>query len=600
VVANPDIAVRGRIFRGIVLLSFLILGLDLFIMMIVQHGEYKDQALENRQVRFRVRSPRGRIVDRNGEILADNMYIADITVPAVTLQEGVPDTTLHRLLTWFDLPRAESLARLQHQADKGKQRLVLVVNASMPQIVAVEERGQQLPGVRVEARARRRYPHGPLFAHIAGYVGEVGQADIDSASTTQGYRTGDVIGKQGVERAYEQRLRGRNGVKLEEVNAAGQVVGRETVWLERVVPGNDVTLSLSLPLQRRMAEALTEQTGCGIAVAIPSGQVLAAFSAPSFDVNLLTSTITSSEWEQLVNDPAKPFFNRIVQATYPPASLYKTVTSIAGLIQEVVGPRTVLEPCTGGYYFGNRLFRCWKHDGHGPLDHTGALVNSCDVFYYQLGLRLTLEQLAEVAYAFGLGQVCTSMFPEEAAGNIPNATWYDERYGKNRWTRGVLLNNAIGQGELLVTPLQMAMLAARIATSGLVQAPSFVLTPEPESRPVAALPIASQHLDWCRRTLEEVVDQGTGAAAAIAGYAVAGKTGTAQNPHGEDHAWFMCYAPADDPEVAVVILVEHAGHGSSQAAPAAGQWLRSYFRWREGPPAEQAAASVPLAERGAG
>jgi penicillin-binding protein 2 len=311
---------------------------------------------------------------------------------------------------------------------------------------------------------------------------------------------------------------------------------------------------------------------------VATGQVLTAYSNPTFDPNLMTISISTADWNALSGDPAKPFFNRVVQATYPPASLYKPVTSLAALQNRVVGRETYLEPCLGGWEFGNRFFRCWKRSGHGDVDHTEAIVQSCDTFYYQLALRLDLDDLATAARAFGLGRTCTRLFPDEAAGNIPDRAFYDRRFGEGRWTRGVMLNNAIGQGELLVTPIQIAVLAGRVATSGRMPDPEFVLIPpQPTARP-APLPFRETDLAWVRRALTETVERGTGRQATLEGIPVAGKTGTAQNPHGEDHAWFMCYAPADAPEVAVAVIIENAGHGSTEAAPVAGAWLEAYFR----------------------
>jgi penicillin-binding protein 2 len=577
---DPQAALRNRVLHGVVLLVFGVLIVNLFAMMVVRHRHYQDEALENRQVRLRVRAPRGRITDRDGTILADNKYIADIVVAASSLGDGWPDSTLHRLINWLDLPYDETVTGLIHQQQRGGKDLVVVPNATMPQIILVEERGRLLPGVQVETRWRRRYLFGSLLAHVVGYVGEVGQAEIDSAAKDETYKMGDMIGKLGVEARYEYRLRGRPGIKLEEINASGRRVGRTPVWLQRVEPGADVALSLSVDLQREMADQLVGKVGCGVAVAVPSGEVLAAYSAPSFDPNRLALALTQEEWQALVTDPAKPFFNRIVQATYPPGSIYKPITSLAALSLGLMDTNSVLEPCRGGYYFGDRTFRCWKRAGHGVLDHGGALVHSCDVFYYQLGLKLDIDQLAVAARAFGLGSRCTDLFPAEAVGNVPTRAWYDSRYGEGGWTRGVMLNNAIGQGEILVTPLQMAMLAARIASSGRVHEPSFVRgTGDPQTA-VRGLPYAEPLLIWCRSKMREVVDSGTGTAARLVGLPVAGKTGTSQNPHGEDHAWFICFAPHDDPEVAVAVIVENAGHGGSKAAPLVGNWLRAYFAER--------------------
>jgi len=577
VVGGRDLYLRSRILRVVVAAALLILVGNLFWMMVPQHGYYQGKALRNRQDSFRVRAPRGRILDRSGTVVADNMFIADITVPARALGDAGPDSTVERLLAWFDLPREDTLARLAQQKQRRRGRLVLVANATMPQIAAVEERGRQLPGVRVEARSRRRYAYGDLVAHVVGYVGEVNTADLDTTGGALGYRLGDMVGKQGIEAAWEERLRGANGMKLEEVNATGRIVGRETVWLRDVEPGADVTLSLSLPLQARMVEAIGDRSAAAVALDVRTGQVLAAVSLPSFDPNQLTVSISSDDWNRLVNDPDKPFFNRIVQATYPPGSLYKPVTSLAALQLGVVGPHSVLEPCNGGYMFGDRLFRCWKRAGHGSLDHMEAMQQSCDTFYYQVGLRLEIDQLAWAARAFGLGRRCTGIFPEEAEGNVPDAAWYDRRFGSGRWTRGVLLNNAIGQGELLVTPLQMAVLAGRLATGGRMPEPVFVIDPP---QPVVApepLPFNPSHLQWVREALRRTVAEGTGRGAQVPGIQVAGKTGTAQNPHGEDHAWFMAFAPADDPEVALAVILENAGSGGAEAAPVARQWLEAYF-----------------------
>jgi penicillin-binding protein 2 len=566
--------VRNSVLRGVVVLLMLILVGNLFIMTVLQHREYQDQALENRQVRFRVRAPRGRILDRHGTPVADNMFVADITVPAAALGDAGPDSTLLRLMRWFDLPVDETTDRLRQQR-AGRGRLTLVPGASLSQITAIEERGRQLPGVRVESRPRRRYLFGSLLAHVTGYVGQVGQAELDTAG---GYRVGDLVGRQGIESALEDVLRGDAGMKLEEVNAAGRIVGREAVWLREAVPGQDVRLTISLPLQSSLAAALGERTACAVAVDVRTGEVLAACSQPAFDPNDLTRGINADAWQRLVEDPAKPFFNRIVQATYAPGSLYKPVTSLAALDGGLVGTETFLEPCLGGMQFGDRYFRCWKRGGHGDVDHLHAMTESCDTYYYQLGLLLDIDALAVAARALGLGRACSSVFTAEVAGNVPDTVWYDRRFGRGGWTRGVMLNNAIGQGELLVTPLQMVMLAARLASWGRVPEPEFVNDPPPERRPAPDLPFRREHLSWVRQSLAAVVAEGTGKAAAQESVTVAGKTGTTQNPHGDDHAWFMCWAPVEDPQVALAVIIENAGHGGAEAAPVAGRWLADYFR----------------------
>lgn len=573
---DAAVAWRAQVLRGVIFLIFVIIVVNLGVLMIVRHDRYKAQALDNRQVSIRMRAPRGRILDRLGQTIVDNRFHADITVAPGSLKEGRPDSTLERLLTWFSLPRAETLADLARQKERGRARLVLVPDAAMARIAAVEERRADLPGVQVESRLIRRYLYGSLFAHLIGYVGEVDANEIAKAAPELDYKQGDYIGKQGVEGAFEATLRGRPGVKLEEVNASGRVVGRESVWLRPVLAGQDLQLSVSVPLQMEMSRLLEGRPGCGIAIAIPSGEVLAAASSPTFDPNLMLRSLSETEWRALADDPAKPFFNRILQATYPPGSLYKAITSLAALQAGVIDSGTVLAPCTGGYRYGSRVFRCWNHGGHGSLNLTGALAHSCDVYYYQVGLKLDIDTLARSARAFGLGSRVAGVFREESRGNVPTADWYNEKFGKGGWNRSVMLNNAIGQGELLVTPLQMALLAARIGSDGRVTGPVFVRDGTPAA-PLPSLPYSRADLAWCRHALRRVVDAGTGGAARAAGVPVAGKTGTAQNPHGNDHAWFMCFAPAGNPEVAVAVILENAGHGGSQAAPVAGEWLKFYF-----------------------
>ena len=569
---------RSRMFRLVVMILFAVLLVHLFVMMVTNHGKFESQALNNRQVSRRIRAPRGMITDRDGEILVKNVFTANITVPADCLKNDARDSTFTRLVRWFNLPPEATREKLREQRKRGRSRLVIIPNAPMPQVITVEERSRDLPGVRVETRTRRRYLFGPLLAHVIGFVGEVGEADLDTTDNVSGYKVGDMIGKQGIEAAYEEVLRGDYGKELVEINASGRIVRRVEKFLVPVLPGTDVQLSLSLRLQGAMAEILADKKGCMVALSTETGEVLAAYSNPSFDPNFMTGSISPAQWNALVGNPDKPFFNRIVQATYPPASLYKVVSSLTALKHGLVGRDTFLEPCLGGWSFGNRYFRCWKYGGHGPVDHVDAIVQSCDTYFYQLGQMLDIDQLAAGARAFGLGRPCSGIFAEEAAGNIPDSDWYDRRFGPGRWTRGVLLNNVIGQGEVLVTPLQIALLAARIASSGRVPDPIFVISPHQAVVHPDPLPFPEADLAWCRQAMRQVVARGTGKAAALANVPVAGKTGTAQNPHGEDHAWFMCFAPADEPSVALAVIVENAGNGSTEAAPLAGRWLEAYFQ----------------------
>lgn len=583
-----DFTFRHAILRTIIIVAFAILVANLFHLTVIRHSYYQDQALENRQDRFRVRAPRGRIHDRDGNVLVANQYIADITVPRKCLTPAGPDSTLNKLIEWFGLDRYETLDRLEQQATR-RDQLILVPDATPSRIFTVEERGRELPGVKVVTRSRRQYLFGPLFAHAIGYVGEIGRVALDSMSTI--YAQGDYVGKLGIEEAMEPVLRGTAGTKLEEVNATGRIVGRKPVWVRDVVPGTDVEVTLSLRLQQRLAASIGDRPGCAVALDVRTGEVLAAYASPAFDPNVMGGSLTTAQWNELVEDPGKPLFNRITQATYPPASIFKAITSLAGLSGGHVTVNTALDPCGGGWMFGGRYFRCWKREGHGWVDHTAAMMHSCDTFYYQLGLRLQVDELAAAARAFGLGSRVTSEFSDEVRGNVPDTDWYNKRLGKGKWTRGVLMNTSIGQGELLVTPIQMAVVAGRIASGGTMPDPTFVRSPVPVRRQPKPLPFRAEHLAWVREAMRRTVADGTGRAARLKTVEVAGKTGTAQNPHGEDHAWFMCFAPASMPEVAMAIVMENAGGGGSVAAPIAGDFLKAYFHEDE---ADSAAVPVEV------
>lgn len=570
-----------RIYRGVVWLAFGIIAANLVYLQVVKQQHFKDQATDNVEVSQRVRAPRGNILDRDGIVLADNVFRSSIVLKRSCLKDGVPDSTLSRLMDWYGLDPEETVDRLAHQLDSDRPKLVLVADASMAQIALLEENLRVLPGAALDARPWRRYRHGALFAHVIGYTGEV-TADEVAESRRQNadfptFLSGFTRGREGVETIREDVLRGQDGSIILAVDANGIEVGREPRVTRTARQGQDVRLTLSAPLQEALSDAMAGRPGCAVALALPSGDVLAAVSLPTYDTNLFTRGISSEDWQSLLGDGDHPLLNRIVQATYPPGSPYKIVTSLSALENGAAVRSSRFDPCLGGYQFGNRVFHCWNRNGHGNLNHGEALVHSCDVFYYQVVQLLTLEQIRKTALALGLGARTGVPFHGEAAGIVPDGAWYDDRFGPRRWTRGVLLNNAIGQGELLVTPIQMAVLTGRIALGDANFSPHFILDDQRIRATPAPLPFREANLDWVRKTMHQVVDIGTGVKARLEAVDVAGKTGTSQNPHGEDHAWFVCFAPAKDPQVAFVVILEQGGSGGAEAAPVAARWLIDYF-----------------------
>jgi penicillin-binding protein 2 len=479
----------------------------------------------------------------------------------------------------------------------------LIRRNAPPDVVAgVEEWRGDLPGLDVVVEPMRRYPFGTLAGHLLGYAGEITDSELEELED-EGYRPGDLIGRDGVERQYEAVLRGEDGHEYVVVNALGRrVSGIAVAQPTDPLPGGDLVLTLDIRLQKALEEAMADvPRGAAVALDPRDGSILALVSRPAIDPNEFSQGLSDERWGELSRGGDNPLLNRAVQGVYPPGSTFKVATVVAGLRSRVVSRSTRLTPCSGGYVFGGRLFRCWEHEGHGSLDLVGALVHSCDVYFYQVGLRLGLPRLEGTARALGLGERTGVDLPHEARGLVPGSAWYDRRWGAGRWRKGLLLNLAIGQGELLATPLQLALLAAEAANGGHPIRPHLVRPGPGEAlmRPVqTGVDLPGDGWDVVRQALQEAVAEGTGGAARVAGVPVAGKTGTAQNPHGRDHALFLCYAPADHPEVALAVVVENGGHGGSAAAPRAGRALRAYFAPDSLPPPPLVVAAADTTDHG--
>lgn len=572
---------RSRAMLIVVGLGFAGLVATLFTMQVLRHEDYAQLARENRQYSRRVLAPRGLISDRAGTTLAHNVYQARITYPRRLALNG--DPTLDRLIELLELDRELVFERVA-RAPRG-DRVMIVRRATPEQIAIVEEHRVELPQVQLWVEPRRHYRAGSLAAHLVGYVGEVRR---DETGPDSPYNNGDLIGRTGIEAYAENLLRGTHGRKVVEVNAAGHVVGELPEVRVPVVPGVHVYLTIHSVLQRRLEELMVDRVGAGVVIEVATGDVLAAVSTPSIDLNEFTGGISHERAAELRDDPGKPEFNRAFRGVYPPGSPFKLITAAAALERNRVDPKETFEvSCTGQYRFGNRWFGCWKPEGHGKLDLEGAIVQSCDVYFYQLIQRLSIDELAETARRFGLGRETGLESFHEQTGLVPDEDFFDARYGKGKWTDGQKLNLAIGQGELLVTPLQMALTFAAIGGDGHLYVPHVVLVSENaygvrEPRRVfrSTEPVCSPRVRaYLRRSMHSVVadEDGTGGLAQVADIEVAGKTGTSENPFGEHHAWFVAYAPAEDPEVAVAVIVENAGHGGEIAAPIVGALLRSYF-----------------------
>lgn len=583
-------------------LAFLVLAGRLAWLQIVQGDMLLRESEANRLREDPVQAPRGLLVDREGRALVQNRPSRNLVIdPAgvrrhekelLTLLVRFQDVEGNQMFDSAFLKRLFRQARLTPS-----QRPVLLEDASPEEMALFAENQYRLPGILLEVAMRREYPYGSLAGHVLGYTGEVPEERLDSLQT-QGYRLGDLIGQMGLEQQYESDLRGKDGIRWIEVDAKGRIVGvPDDMPSTDPVPGKHVRTTIDLDLQKVAEEALPDSlNGSVVALDPRTGEILAMASSPRIDPNIfaLPGRRRAREWAKLALDSRRPLNNRAIQGIYEPGSTFKIITSLAGMITGKWGPRAHFPvSCHGGFRFGARYQRCWqeKPPYHGSLDMYGALTQSCDVYYYQLGLHLDMEPINRTAASLGLGSKTGIDLPNEKAGLLVDSAIHERRNKRLgwKWARGLILNLAIGQGEL-VTPLQLATMVGGVANGKEVMRPHLmkaVLDPE-TNKPVRESEGNVLHkLDWKPETIaaihaamDSVVNgsRGTGRSVRLPGIRVGGKTGSAENPHGEKtHALFVCAAPLDVPEIAIGVIVENAGHGGSVAGPIAAKLLKKYF-----------------------
>ncbi len=572
---------RGRFARWLLLAVVFAISVQFFRIQVLKHTTYALRSDKNRIRDLPIPAARGTIYDRNGLVIAENVpgYSIAVLPTSIDSLEVVLDA-LAPILGHS----SEKTERLLDTYRQHPNRPVIVESdASFAEVSAIEERRAYLPGgIVVEAAPKRRYPLGPTLAHVVGYVGEISDRDL-MLPEFEGYESGAVVGQTGAERVYDRVLAGTPGVRVVEVSALGRVVGefrgRETV---PAVPGQDLYLNIDLPLQNYVVELFPDtMAGAVVALDPKTGDVLSMYSAPSYDPNVFVGRFEPEAWQALYTDPGRPLFNRAISALYAPGSTFKLAMAGIALKRGEADMTTEMPiPCRGALQYGNRVFHDWTPAGHGTLDLNGAIRESCDVYFYQLGIKLTLVEVLAEAPSFGFGRPTGIDLPSEASGAFPPDTaWYTRRYGRWGWTNSVVLNLAIGQGENAQSPLKMAQFFAALASDGTLPTPR-VGRDGPVAEPAYRVPLDSEDLMGLRSALVEVVNAegGTARGSRLRRWTLAGKTGTAQNPHGKDHAWFIGFAPAEDPEIVTAVLVEGGGHGSSAAAPIASRLIDFYLQ----------------------
>ena len=569
----------------------------------IRHGQEFSRRADNNRVRtVELAAPRGNIYDRYGREIVTNRPSFNVVW---TRDRGAFDEPLlKRMAAILGVDMAELLKRIRRSAGQPRHLPIrLAEDIDWETMAYIENNRFALPGIRIDVVPVRHYHYGDLASHIIGYLGEINRKELQSQPAGL-YRGGDLIGKRGLEKLLEAELRGEKGKRYMEVNA----LGYEQRFLKEIepLPGKDVHLTIDVELQRTAEQAMAEgdRAGAVVVLEVNSGRVLAAVSAPNLHLQDFVGGISAKAWKALQEDPRRPLYNRVVQGQYPPGSTYKLVTALAGLAEGIITPTTVIY-CPGYHHLGNRVYRCWKRVGHGAVDLERALAESCDVYFYQVGQRLGVDRIAAYARRMGLGRRTGVEMEHEKRGLVPTSAWKKRRFNQP-WQEGETLSVAIGQGFDLVTPLQLTLMTATVANGGTLYRPSLIeKIVDPDGRVVRRfspeivdrLEGQGRNLRLIRQALVEAVNgrHGTGRQARLEGITVAGKTGTAQVVRTKvyrhmkeeeipyrfrDHAWFTCFAPAGNPEIAVTVLVEHGLHGGSGAAPVARRVLEAYFRQR--------------------
>jgi penicillin-binding protein 2 len=591
---SPIYQNRFRLFHAIVALSFLLLMTRFWYLQIFRGTQYREFSTRN-SVRTLIHyAPRGLILDRNGVILAENRpkFYAVVLPKREILEEALP-----KVSPILNIPEAEIWKKIQSERNRFLP-ITIKEDLSWKELAQLESRKSDLAGIWVEWKPTRSYPYGKIAPHLLGYASEISDKELleSRKEDPSRYRLGDLIGKSGIELVYEKILKGIDGGKQILVDAVGRPVlanpserfspNEPLLELQEIParPGEPVLLTIDFRIQKRAEELLQGKAGTIVAMEVQTGEILAMANEPSFDPEMFARGMSPGEWAKLSADRGHPLRNKAIHGLYPPGSTYKLILAAAGLEEKVISPKKQVL-CTGGHAVGNRVFKCWKEGGHGTVDMERAIIESCDVYFYKLGEALGIDRLAEYAKRFGLGRPTGIDLDGEKSGLVATTQWKQERFGAP-WFAGDLASVSIGQGYNLVTPLQILQAYALLANNGRPIRPHILkssFAPLPEGYD---LNLSKESIEFLRKALFEVVHdpRGTGGRARIPDFEIAGKTGTAQvvalerQHRVEDHAWFVGFAPASAPQIAVVALVEHGGHGGSAAAPLVGDIIQTYYK----------------------
>lgn len=575
------ITIRRQIISVIVIGYFALMVVQLFRVQILDQKQYDERSRANSIKGIKQPAPRGILYDRNKKVIVGNQ----------------PSFTLRITPNKYDSKRSEIIENVLN-VDSGyvdkllvkKSRYSRFLPASIKRDVNYEviswyeEQADSLPGVDYIIDMRRDYSFGINGSHFLGYTKEITASQLKKSKDH--YDLGDQFGFKGLEKTYEKYLKGTKGVSYFVVDSKGKTIGRYVEGKNDIPPlqGNHLILTIDYKTQKTAEEEFKQYTGAVVAIEPASGEILAFVSSPEYELSEFASVLTEKWWKKLSTDPRKPLFNRATMSIYPPGSTFKMIAAVAALEEGVVSPNWSVN-CKGGLQFGDRFFKCTHH--HGKTNMAKAIEVSCNTYFYELSIKLGIDKWSKYAKKFGFGQKTKVDISEESSGLMPDRNYYNRVFGKRGWTDGVMLNLIIGQGELGVTPLQLALYTSLLANNGKTKVPHFVkayvdkVTQEivPFEYNDKLLEISASTLDIIHTGMENVFSgkDGTVNHLTLNGIKLAGKTGTSQNPFGENHSVFVAYAPADNPKIAIAVFVENVGFGSTYAAPVALKVIDAYL-----------------------
>ncbi len=579
-------------------LAFLLIFIRLWSFQVIKGSELRHLSENNRIRLLETPADRGMLFDRKGRTLAHNRPSFEAYLVPEDLRAN-PEVLI-KVGEILNMTPDEIEEKIKaHKRRAPFKPVKIKSDIGWKEVALLETNQVHLPGLIVDVRPRRAYDHGDLASHLIGYLGEVDENELRQSEGSP-YRMGGLIGKYGVEYQWENDLRGGDGGQQIEVDALGREI--RPLGAVEPFPGNNLFLTIDLELQKIAEEALQGKSGALIAMDPKTGKILAMVSKPSFKPDIFAGNILPEEWKSLVENPFSPLQNKGIQGQYPAGSVFKIITAIAGLEARTITPSTLFT-CMGAFPYGNRDFRCWKEGGHGTINLHRAMVESCDIYFYQVGLKTGVDLIARYAHEFGLGRPTRISLPHEKVGTVPSSSWKKKRFGVP-WYSGETLSFSVGQGYLNATPLQLLVLISAVANGGKLVVPRVAEKVEDvygnklEEYPPVELgraDVSEKTLAIVQEALRGAVNDphGTGSACSLKEVKVAGKTGTAQVvslpedfKRGEmnriplrfrDHAWFVAYAPFEDPQISVVVLVEHGGFGATAAAPIAKKVIERYL-----------------------